>query len=338
MNFRLSIGIFAPLILLGALHCGGSSETGGAETACVPGRSVACSGAQGCDGHQVCRKDGSGFDLCVCAGDETFPSRGPTSGLPGAACQDDRDCRAGLTCLTADSTNLEGEGPSAGLCLADCARDPSVCDSLYPDTQCVLLDQGETPESADDDAFCMPSCKVGDPAPNDEKCRGRVDLVCAEETAGTGLGYCRPACRADLDCGERYCNLATGLCADAPASGDEIGAACNPAAPRCAGGCVEHGSSYAECSGVCQLNTPGCGQLPSSKPPYDYWCYLDPSRAGGEGDLGYCTRTCDCDADCGRPDAVCDAEGELAKETGRRGVCASKVYGSGEARPGIPCE
>jgi hypothetical protein len=286
----------------------------------------------------VCREDGSGYDLCVCSGDETFPSRGPSSGLPGATCQDDGDCRAGLTCLTTSSTSLKGEGPSAGLCLAECARDPSVCESLYPDTQCVVLDQGETPASIDDDAFCLPTCKLGPPGEGDDKCRGRVDLVCAEDTAGTAAGYCRPSCRADLDCGDRYCNLSTGLCSDTPLSGDAVGAACNPAAPQCAGGCVEHGSNYAECSGVCRLNTPGCGQLPSSKPPYDFWCYLDPSRVGGDGDLGYCTRACDCNDDCEREDAVCSPEETLTGETGRRGVCASKVYASGGVRPGIPCE
>jgi hypothetical protein len=306
--------------------------------ACAPGRSVACSGAQGCAGHQVCREDGSGYESCVCSSDETFPSRGPSSGLPGATCRDDGDCRQGLTCLTAGATSLQGAGPSGGLCLVECARDPSSCESSYPNTQCVVMDRGATSETIDDDAFCLPTCRLGEAEAGDDKCRGRVDLVCAEDIAGTGVGYCRPACRADPDCGERFCDLSTGLCHDERASGDGIGAPCNPAAPQCSGGCVEHGSSYAECSGVCRLNSPGCGQLPSSRPPYDFWCYLDPSRVGGDGDLGYCTRACDCDEDCGREDAVCSPEEELASQTGRRGVCASKQYASGGARPGIPCE
>jgi hypothetical protein len=201
-----------------------------------------------------------------------------------------------------------------------------------------VLDPGDTDATADDDAFCLPTCTLGDPAPNEEKCRGRVDLVCAERIAGTGVGYCRPACRADLDCGERFCNLATGLCRDTAPSGSGIGEGCDPAAPACAGGCVEHGASYAECSGVCRLNTPGCGQAPKSQAPYDYWCYLDPSRAGGDGDLGYCARTCDCDGDCGRPDAVCAVDATLQSETGRSGVCASARYASGGLRPGRPCD
>jgi hypothetical protein len=258
--------------------------------------------------------------------------------LSGAICQDDGDCRAGLACLTAGSTSLAGEGPSAGLCLADCGRDRSACQAVDAATQCVVLDDGGTAETADDDAFCLPTCQLGAPAPNDDKCRGRVDLVCSEATAGTGLGFCRPACRGDIDCGSRRCNLRTGLCSDEPPSGPGIGAACDPAAPQCAGGCIEHGPTYAECSGVCRLNSPGCGQLPSSDPPYDFWCYLDPSSRGGDGDLGYCTRLCDCDDDCDRADAVCDPDGDLAGETGRKGVCASKLYASGGERPGAPCK
>jgi hypothetical protein len=99
--------------------------------------------------------------------------------------------------------------------------------------------------------------------PNEaDKCRGRLDVVCAEAPAGSGTGYCRPACRGDLDCGSRFCNLATGLCADRAAAGDEIGAECDPdaTAATCAGACIEHGTTYAECSGVCSYGTPGCGQ------------------------------------------------------------------------------
>ncbi len=326
---------FAALFLALSVGCG---ETDGKKnTSCEPGRSVACTGNDGCSGHQVCKDDGSGFDPCVCAGDETFPAAGPASGLLGANCRDDGDCRKGSYCLPSTSTAVSGEGPSAGLCVADCGRDESSCESLDPDTTCVLLDDGGTASVLDDTAFCLPRCKLGDPERAYDKCRGRIDLVCGEATAQTGEGYCRPACRSDLDCGERRCNLRTGLCADQPPSGDPIGSACNPAESQCAGGCIAHGSKWAECSGVCRLNTPGCGQLQSSGPPYDFWCYLDPSDRGGEGDLGYCTRVCDCDDDCARDDAVCEPNSELMNDTGRAGVCASKTYASGGARRNVPC-
>jgi hypothetical protein len=325
---------FVSVLALGG--CSGNSETK-KSTACTPGRSIACNGSEGCAGHQVCSKDGAAYGSCVCAGDETFPSAGPSSGLLGAQCVDDADCRKGFSCLDVGSHDIAGEGPSSGLCVLPCQGDDSVCAVADPATTCVVLDDRGSSDTTDDAAYCLPTCTLGAPAPNDDKCRGRIDLVCSEATAGTGVGYCRPACRSDLDCAERVCDLRTGLCADDKPTGDAIGSACDPAQPSCAGGCVDHGSNYAECSGVCRLNTPGCGQRSSSGPPYDYWCYLDPSNAGGDGDLGYCTRACDCDDDCGRADAVCEPRSSLAGDTGRKGLCASKVFASGGARPNLPC-
>jgi hypothetical protein len=258
--------------------------------------------------------------------------------LLGATCSDDGDCRAGSACLTGASTGIDGEGPSAGLCVVDCARNDSVCEDIDAATTCVVLDNRGTTDPLDDAAFCLPSCTLGDPAPSDDKCRGRIDLVCAEDTAETGIGFCRPACRSDVDCDGRRCNLRTGLCADALPEGDPIGSPCDPAASQCAGGCFEHGGSFAECTGVCRLGTPGCGQGPADGPPYDFYCYLDPSNEGGEGDLGYCARVCDCDDECGRADAVCEPRSTLPEGTGRQGVCASATFASGAARPGLPCD
>jgi len=317
--------------------CGGGTKQP-PSMACVPGRSIACNGAQGCPGHQVCRDDGAAFDVCVCAGDETFPAAGPASGLLGAACEDDSDCRKGFSCLTSTSTGIQGEGPSAGLCVLECARDASVCEKADASSNCIVLDDRGTTSGVDDAAFCLPRCALGDPTTDDDKCRGRIDLVCSEDTAGTGLGYCRPACRGDIDCGKRHCDLRTGLCGDDAPSGAAIGSACDPAMPSCAGGCIDHGASYAECSGVCRFGTPGCGQDPSVGKPYDFYCYLDPSGRGGEGDLGYCTRVCDCNDDCARDDAVCEPHASLMSDTGRAGVCASKLFASGGARPSLPCK
>lgn len=319
-----------------ASGCAGHEESK-AATACTAGRSIACSGTDGCSGHQVCRDDGSAYDVCICTGDETFAGAGPNSGLLGATCSDDAECRKGFSCLPSTSGIIGGEGPSAGLCVLNCLADPSVCEAADPETTCVVLDARGTDDTTDDTAFCLPSCKVGDPPESQYKCHGRVDMVCSEQTAGTGVGYCRPACRSDLDCGRRQCDLRTGLCSDETLRGDPIGSACNPAEPTCAGGCVDHGSDWAECSGVCRLNTPGCGQTSSSGPPYDFWCFLDPSNHGGEGDLGYCTRACDCNDDCARADAVCEPRQSLSRSTGRNGICASRVFASGGVRPNLPC-
>lgn len=43
------------------------------SSACTPGASVACVGAAGCAGGQVCRADGSGFEACLCG---TTPDAG----------------------------------------------------------------------------------------------------------------------------------------------------------------------------------------------------------------------------------------------------------------------
>jgi len=88
---------------------------------------------------------------------------------------------------------------------------------------------------------------------------------------------------------------------------------------------------------VCSFDTSGCGQSQSS-PPFDFYCYLDPSTNSGPGDLGYCTKLCDCDSDCGRPDAVCQPETTLSAKTGRAGVCGSTMFASGGPRPNTPCK
>ena len=334
-----TLGVVAMAALLFASAGCGETKTPekAPETACTPGRSIACTGVGNCDGRQICDKAGAAYGVCICAGDETFASAGPASGLLGASCRDAADCRASYSCLRSDSTDVQGEGPSAGLCVLDCARDATICERADAATQCVVLDDRGTSDALDDAAVCLPTCTLGDPKADDDKCRGRIDMVCGEETAGTGLGYCRPACRSDLDCDDRHCNLRTGLCADEQPEGGGIGSACDPTAPECSGGCIEHGASYAECSGVCRLGTPGCGQGTADGPPFNFYCYLDPAGKGGEGDLGYCAKLCDCDDDCERPDAVCEAETSLTEATGRKGVCASKVFASGAERPHLAC-
>jgi hypothetical protein len=316
------------------LGCGDSTP------GCVPGQSIACSRGD-CEGHQICASDGKSYGECRCGGtsSDDFPPAGPLSGLIGASCTSSADCREGLDCLTSASRLIRGEGPSAGICLARCVPEHDFCQELDARSKCIVLYDSDTPsEKLDDVAYCLPGCVLGSQPNEEDKCRGRLDLVCAEAPAGSGTGYCRPSCRGDLDCGSRFCNLATGLCADRAATGDEIGAECEPdaTAATCAGGCIEHGPSYAECSGVCSYGTPGCGQA-GDDAPFDSYCYLDPTGASGAGDLGYCAKACDCDEDCERDDAVCEPLPELEAKTGRAGICGSKTLSSGGARPNIPC-
>jgi hypothetical protein len=327
----LSLGVFA------AASCGNTTQSKG----CTAGTSAACAGPGGCQGFQVCAADGASYGACDCGaldGGYTFPSAGDHSGLLGATCASVADCRLGLSCLTSGSTAIQGEGPSAGLCVISCAANHAGCAASEPNSTCVVLDDNGTPSVPDDDAaFCLPTCKLGPAAASDDKCRSREDLVCSETATGAGAGYCRPACRNDVDCAPRVCDLKTGLCGDTAAVGQPIGSTCDPENSDCAGGCIAHSSTYAECSGVCSFGTPGCGQTQSS-PPFDFYCELDPSTNSGPGDLGYCSKLCDCDDDCGRADAVCQPETALAAETGRAGVCASTMYASGGPRPNLPCK
>jgi hypothetical protein len=182
----------------------------------------------------------------------------------------------------------------------------------------------------------MLGCKIND-AKDPDKCRSRDDLVCFERVLGSGIGYCKPACRKDSDCSPRFCDLGTGLCADAPRTGDAIGALCDPANDTCAGVCHQYSGGYTECTGICSYGEPGaCGQTRTS-PPYDYFCYTEDALKSGPGDLGLCAKTCGCDDDCGRPDQVCEPNSALVAKTGRQGICGSKAFANGTLRTSHPC-
>jgi hypothetical protein len=236
--------------------------------------------------------------------------------------------------VTTDSKLIHGEGPSAGMCLSRCLTDHNFCNEVDATAKCIVLDDAGTTSTADDVSYCMPGCNIGDQPAAADKCRGRVDLVCTESPAGAGSGYCRPACRSDTDCAPRACDLGTGLCGDSAPSGDAIGASCDQAGSRCAGGCITQDKGYTECSGVCGFDTPSCGQKTE---PYIYYCAIGAAAKAAGGDLGYCAKLCDCDGDCARTDAVCESQSGLFARTGHHGFCASKTTSSGAARTGLPC-
>jgi hypothetical protein len=317
------------------ISCGSSTSH------CVPGQSIACSGT-GCTGHQVCAANGESYEQCVCDNGSAgqFPATGPNSGLIGAACTDASGCRTGLECITSHSTYLDGEGPSSGMCLAQCVPGHDFCKGLDATSQCIVLDNGGPPANTGIIiAYCLPGCQLGTQPNEADKCRGRSDLVCSESPAGSGSGFCRPVCRSDVDCDGRFCDLSTGLCGDAARTGDPIGAVCSATtvlSTSCAGGCLPITTSYAECSGVCSYDTPGCGQT-NSTTKLAYYCYIDPTNGSGAGDLGYCAKLCDCDSDCGRTDAVCEPVSTITSTTGRGGVCGSKTLPSGASRANHPC-
>src|SRR5258708_7237343 len=163
----------------------------------------------------------------------------------------------------------------SALALSECGSTPTTTGTCLPGQsvspaegkRVVLYDGGTPSDPADDISYCLPGCKHGTQPNELDKCRGRIDLVCSESAAGSASGYCRPACRSNIDCGARVCDLKTGLCGDGPATGDPIGASCDVTASTCGGGCIEHGGAFNECSGVCRHGPAGGGQTNTAPPP-----------------------------------------------------------------------
>ncbi len=60
---------------------GGAEPTGGraAETACEPGRQIACACGGATEGYQICLEDGSAWDRCVCPDPSTQSSTGTST-------------------------------------------------------------------------------------------------------------------------------------------------------------------------------------------------------------------------------------------------------------------
>jgi hypothetical protein len=287
----------------------------------------------------VCRADGTAFDGCICGqgtgngADGGLTESGPHSGLLGAECDTDANCRKGMICLGTTSTKLGGEGPGNGLCTVDCTGDATACAKVDPKSVCQPTD----PNLPSGPAYCYATCTLGNPAAVDDKCDGRGDLACTEKVANSGEGYCRPACQNDGECTPRHCNLSTGLCNDLAVQGSGIGADCTPQS-NCTGGCLTHNATFSECSGACTLGAVGCGESRDVGPPYDAYCLIEP-RGAGLGDLGYCAKLCDCDDQCGRPDAVCTpVEPSTQRDTGRIGSCSSRTFGDGTPRQNTPCQ
>jgi hypothetical protein len=210
----------------------------------------------------------------------------------------------------------------------------------------VIVDDLGTVSQADDVAYCFPGCQLGEPAPGDVKCQDRPDLTCFASTASPGVGFCQPVCGGDFECGDRVCDFALGVCVD-PDPGAAllpIGSECDPDATsrQCDGACLSFSDDYAACSGFCNLGEAGCGSDPSANDPFTSFCLLsvgDPDLYS-VGDAGFCMELCDCDDECGHPDAVCDGfSDDLVQVLGRRGVCVPLDFSvNPDAGFGILCD
>ncbi len=314
------------LVFLGAWIASCSEDK---SPSCIPGETRFCSELGRCKGVQSCLADGSGFDACDCsegprdgAGGSAMEQEGPAP-LIGRACSEDVECGSGLRCFQSDADEFFGAGPSGGYCTVQCTQNTD-CTSVDPQSQCQS-------------GLCLRTCRSMNPTSvRENKCLTRRDVVCQSEaylgiTAFSGArqaGLCMPQCGSDEDCGERFCDLARGLCVATRPAGAPVGAACAVNADCLGGTCVpaDGASMQRLCTAPCVFGQPvGCGDGVSAE-PRNYAC-LQPLMRGafsaeGLGDVGLCVEVCTTDADCAQAENgfVCRPDDRVAR-VGRSGFC-----------------
>ena len=119
---------------------------------CAPGSVASCSGPAGCDGGQVCRADGSGYEPCDCSAGASLLV--PTNCIEAGDfnCSLSNRCCPGSTCITYGDVVVcaalctSGEDCESGCCTP---REPtiSVCsppDECRPAQMCLVAADCET--------------------------------------------------------------------------------------------------------------------------------------------------------------------------------------------------
>jgi hypothetical protein len=276
----------------------------------------------------------------------------------GRGCVNDNDCdsaNTNLTCMKADSTDLDNEGPAKGLCTIDCTADQTVCATVGDaNSVCQAYTNGKS--------FCMEGCQFGPAsltALDAKKCHGRSEMACSliSETDTTN-GVCLPLCNSDADCGgSLFCDPNLGTCSATAPTGDPVGAPCTQpgdagTADTCKGQCggLVHASGQQPFTYMCFENcTQGvaavCGWGGPNTGPAPAACLFGPavlSSTAGFGDQGSCGALCDCNADCANPALVCgdfsqiDSSGQLAQGYQKKGWCTDPLLDDGGTDPGLP--
>ncbi len=240
-----------------------------------------------------------------------------TNGTIGSACETDDDCNSGFRCMQSSADEWLGGGPAGGYCTRNCLTDPSVCTAAG--ARCVQV--------TDTEAFCLEACDIG--VATVDKCHGRSDIAC--DSSSLDIGFCRPTCRSDADCGDSFCDLGTGACVDTPRPGDPIGAECDPDATEdtCASGlCLPIVEGFAVCTGWCNLSEIGCGSDdPTPSDPGEAICTFAVEEGSGSQDLGFCMQRCNCDDDCLHPDGLClIVPADIQAILGTAGLCLDPDY------------
>jgi len=319
--FLVSVGTVAA-----TASCGGSDEATGGGGGAAGGGIIGASGKGGAVGRA-----GSGGAVGR-AGSGGGPATGTTTAL-GAVCSADSDCDAGMTCITADSSDFGPGGPSQGMCTLACTSDEQ-CTALDGNSGCVPFGT-----AADPNGFCLQKCtQGGDATTADTKCQGRPDFSCrdlAAENAAAPAPFCVPQCRADLECGPGlFCSPRSGLCTKTAPTGDPVGTPCDATADTntCSGICigVPNADGSAIVSGFCAdlcSGGGGCMYTSGATPSPKGYCIGALSQDFGIGDLGFCEPTCGCTDECTIKGDVCrgwannDNEQQLKGVLGADGLC-----------------
>lgn len=320
-------------VVVGAGGCG-STEDEGSPAPAGQGGAGGTSGVGGTGGG------GTGGGVAV------MPLPPETA---GKTCTSDTECAPG-TCATM-VTGLDGELAAApgGYCMGACmtSTDCGSGGTCVPD---LMTGAGQCYESCAADTDCRPEYLCG---PLTSTCRPKppTDQL-ADNVAGI-------ACAADPDCGDGVC--LTMLLSGAPFPGGYCSGACLEDAHCGAGGlCL---AATGRCYDICATD-PDCtrdgyrcrelgemifGCLPYADPLPDNTtglaCATDAECAGvmgacatmlpaaGGGEIaapgGYCTATCEIDADCGA--------GGLCVSTREGGRCMKPCAMETECREGFVC-
>lgn len=156
------------------------------------------------------------------------------------------------------------------------------------------------------------------------------------ESDGELIGFCRPFCISDEDCGELHCDRNNGVCTKRDTAEDDFGRPCSPNdddpttldETGCSGVCVQIAANIGICSHRCLY---GSSETCGTREDSNGLCAIT-DEGGTVGDVGYCAELCDSSEDCRHPRVSCDAfESDRVRElVGKAGVCALPNETSGE--------
>jgi hypothetical protein len=243
LRFAGSLALLA--LLAASLDC--------SSTSCVPGASVACVGAAGCTGGQVCTADGEGYGPCMCGADSGGDAA-DTDSRPLDATMDHELHDATIDHEPRDAPDATDETIEV--------EDTKPMDGGVVSTPCSSATDCP-PNEACEASVCSTSCSASSPC-NGGCCDGTSCQIGKDPTAcGEGGGLCA-SCPLGQACTTGACSTACGASSSACNGGCCDGAMCQPGSDP--GACGVTGGSCVTCSGASAcLPTGKCGCASASE-------------------------------------------------------------------------